>query len=60
VCSHPDHEIVTLPDGQVDETHVFTEEDWQHARMLRAVDRMIWATTLARAGGGFPTTLDVT
>ncbi|MET7939623.1 hypothetical protein [Streptomyces sp. NPDC005302] len=60
MCSHPDHEVVTLPDGQVDETHVFTDEDWQHVRMLRAVDRTIWAMTVARHAHSFPLTLDVT
>ncbi|GAB1326985.1 hypothetical protein [Streptomyces sennicomposti] len=57
MCSHPDHEVTTLPDGQVDETHVFTDEDWRHVRMLLAIDRMVWATTAARAGGGLPLTL---
>lgn len=27
MCSHPDHEVVTLPDGSVDETHVFTDAE---------------------------------
>ncbi|MFF1625549.1 hypothetical protein [Streptomyces sp. NPDC058272] len=38
MCTHPDHEVVTLPDGQVDETHVFTDADM--ARLVDAVDRM--------------------
>jgi hypothetical protein len=59
MCTHPDHEVVTLPDGQVDETHVFTEESWRHVRMLRAVDRLIWATNVAREAHSLPLTIEV-
>jgi len=37
MCSHPDHEVTTLPDGQVVETHVITAE--QADRMLEVFRR---------------------
>ncbi|MDQ0958516.1 hypothetical protein QFZ66_002394 [Streptomyces sp. B4I13] len=45
MCAHPDHEVVTLPDGQVDETHVFTDEDMERLRSTveRATARMLTA-----------------
>lgn len=33
MCEHPDHEVVTLPDGQFAETHVFDAE--QMAEMVK-------------------------
>ncbi|BET51776.1 hypothetical protein RGQ21_67580 [Kitasatospora aureofaciens] len=27
MCSHPEHRVEVLPDGQIDETHVFLIED---------------------------------
>lgn len=27
MCSHPEHRVEVLPDGQVDETHVFSLEE---------------------------------
>lgn len=37
MCAHPDHEVVTLPDGQVAETHVLSAEDM--APMIEAMLR---------------------
>ncbi|MDX2575884.1 hypothetical protein PV332_10370 [Streptomyces scabiei] len=37
MCAHPDHKVVTLPDGQVAETHVISAEDM--ARMVEALCR---------------------
>ncbi len=37
MCSHPDHEVTTLPDGQVAETHIITAE--QAAKMLEVFRR---------------------
>lgn len=57
MCSHPDHEVTTLPDGQVDETHVFSTEDLQAIRLAAAVDRMVWAMSTAHAAHAFPLTI---
>jgi hypothetical protein len=43
----------------VDETFVFTEEDMRHVRMLRAVDRLIWATNAARQANSLPLRVEV-
>ncbi|MFF1417646.1 hypothetical protein [Streptomyces sp. NPDC058280] len=51
MCSHADHEIVTHPDGAVEETHVFTDEDL--VRIAAVVDRMVWQMRAV----GYPLTL---
>ena len=46
MCSHSEHRVEVLPDGQVDETHVFSDEEvripWDLYE-LRAV-RATWTT----------------
>ncbi|BDM70623.1 hypothetical protein HEK616_41100 [Streptomyces nigrescens] len=43
MCAHPDHEGVTLPDGQVSETHVLPDED-MGVITERALDRLLFGT----------------
>lgn len=40
MCAHADHQIKTLPDGQVDETHIFSNAEL--VRVQAAVNRMMW------------------
>jgi hypothetical protein len=49
MCTHPDHEVVTLPDGQVDETHVTTDADLEtfHAGGFLTPGRAQYVTTAA-------------
>lgn len=41
MCTHPDHEVVTLPDGQVDETHILTDADMAEITE-RTLDRLMF------------------
>lgn len=45
MCSHPEHRVEVLPDGQIDETHVITDEEMQRlqAAVQRMADRMLHA-----------------
>jgi hypothetical protein len=52
VCSHADHEITQRPDGVVAETHVFTDDHM--ARLVAAVDRMVWHMNVAAYAHGWP------
>lgn len=48
MCSHPEHRVEVLPDGQIDETHVMSLEELQD-RINRLVEDMV----LVSYGGGF-------
>jgi hypothetical protein len=40
MCSRPEHRVEVLPDGQIDEEHVFTDQEM--ASLVAAIDRTIW------------------
>jgi hypothetical protein len=51
MCSHPEHRVEVLPDGQIDETHVLSDEEiripWGlYLYELKAI-RTNWTTTNA-------------
>ena len=52
MCSHPDHQVEVLPDGQVYESHTVTDEHM--ADLLRAIDLMAWRTHLAFISNAYP------
>jgi hypothetical protein len=52
MCSHPEHRVEVLPDGQIDETHVLT-----HDALVSLMDRvreMCWQVEMAKYAHAFP------
>lgn len=45
MCSHTDCRVEVLPDGQVDEEHVFT--DGQMKALQEAINRTLWRMYLS-------------
>ena len=45
MCSHPEHRVEVLPDGQIDEEHVLTEHEMRQlqAAVQRLSNRMLHA-----------------
>jgi len=54
MCSHPEHRVEVLPDGQIAEEHVLTDE--QMALIVATVKNTRSLMALAAYAGGVPHT----
>jgi hypothetical protein len=54
MCSHPEHRYEVLPDGQIAEEHVLTDE--QMALIVATVKNTKYLMDLAAIGHGIPHT----
>lgn len=52
MCSHPEHRVEVLPDGQIDETHVLTHEAL--VSLMDRVSRTCWQVETAKYAHAFP------
>lgn len=50
MCSHPEHQVEMLPDGQIAEEHVLTDDEM---RLLASVDRFLDKAYRSTYGYGF-------
>lgn len=48
MCSHAECRVEVLPDGSVDETHVFPNQDL--VALQEAVNKMLWRLQLISTG----------
>lgn len=49
MCDHPEHRVEVLPDGQIDETHVFTDEEMK--AIADIVNRTLWKMQVIQEHG---------
>jgi len=50
MCSSPECRVEILPDGQIDETHVFTDEQMSHlAASVRKLGKRLHLASIAHA-----------
>lgn len=50
MCTHDDCRVEVLPDGKIDETHVFTDEEMEHlAASVRKLGKRLHLAHIANA-----------